>query len=56
MFQNHAENETRRLVSDLFLSFKKALYKIKTSGLKFSFKMFLKSLTWYTVKTNCMKL
>ena len=30
-FQNHVENEARRLALDLFLVFKKALYKTKTS-------------------------
>ena len=36
-FKNHAENETGRLVPDLFLLFKKALYEVKTSGLHLSF-------------------
>ena len=30
---NHAENEPVRLVSDLFLFFKKALYEVKASAL-----------------------
>ena len=29
---NHAGNEVGRLVSDLFLFFKKALHKVKASG------------------------
>ena len=29
--QNHAENEAGRLVPDLFLFFKKALYEVETS-------------------------
>ena len=29
--QNHAENETGRLVPDLYLFFKKALYEVKAS-------------------------
>ena len=32
-FKNHAENEVRRQVPDLFLFLKKALYKIKVSTL-----------------------
>ena len=31
--QNHAENEAERLVSDLFLLFKKALFEVEASGL-----------------------
>ena len=30
--KNHVENETRKLVPDLFLFFKKALYNVKASG------------------------
>ena len=33
-FKNHAENEAGRLVPDLFLFFKKALYEVKASGLQ----------------------
>ena len=36
-FKNHAENEAGRLVPDLFLIFKKALYEIKASGLQLWF-------------------
>ena len=36
--QNHAENEAERLVPDFFL--KKALYKVKASGLHLSFHIF----------------
>ena len=32
-FKNHAEKEAGRLVLDLFLLFKKALYEVKVSGL-----------------------
>ena len=39
-FQNHAENNAGRLVPDLFLFFKKALYEIKVSGLQLSFNIF----------------
>ena len=37
---NYAENETERLVLDLFLLSKKALYEVKPSGLQFSFNIF----------------
>ena len=33
-FNNHAENEVQRLVPDLFLFFKKALYEEKANGLQ----------------------
>ena len=32
--KNHAENEADRLVPDLFLFFKKALYEVKAIGLQ----------------------
>ena len=32
-FKSHSKKETGRLVPDLFLLFKKALYKVKASGL-----------------------
>ena len=35
--ENHAENEVGRLVADRFLCFKKALYKVKASGLQLNF-------------------
>ena len=35
--RNHAENETVRLVPDVFLFFKKALFEVKASALQFSF-------------------
>ena len=38
--QNHAENEAGRLVLDLFLFFKKALYVVKATGLQLSFDIF----------------
>ena len=40
LFRNHAENEAGRLVPDLFLFFKKALYELKASGLQLSFNQF----------------
>ena len=36
-FKNDAENETERVVPDLFLSFKRALYKVKARGLQLGF-------------------
>ena len=38
--KRHTENETRRLVPDLFLFLEKALYEVKASGLQLSFKIF----------------
>ena len=40
LFKNHAENEATRLVPDLYLFFKKALYEVKAGGLQFSFNIF----------------
>ena len=40
MFKNQAENETGRLVPDLFLFSKKALNEVKASGLQFNFNIF----------------
>ena len=39
-FKHHVENEAGRLVSDLFLFFKKALFQVKASGLQLSFNIF----------------
>ena len=39
-FKMLIENEAERLVSDLFLVFKKALYKVKASALLLSFNRF----------------
>ena len=39
-FNNHVENETGKLVPDLFLFFKKALYKVKVSDLQLGFTIF----------------
>ena len=38
--KNHAESEAARLVPDLFLFFKKALYDVKASGLQLSYNVF----------------
>ena len=39
-FKNHAENEPGRLVPDLSLFFKNALYEMKASGLQLSVNIF----------------
>ena len=39
-FQNHAEKEAGRLVSDLSLLFKRALYEVKGTVLQLSFNIF----------------
>ena len=39
-FKNHAENEAGRLVPDLFLFFKKALYDVKANGMQLRFNHF----------------
>ena len=38
--KNPTENEAGKLVSDLFLFFKKYIYELKTSGLQVSFNIF----------------
>ena len=42
----HAENETGRLVPDLILLFRKALYKVKARGQHLSFIIFWLNSTW----------
>ena len=39
-FKNDAKNEAGRLVQDSLLFFKKALYKVKASGLQLGFNIF----------------
>ena len=39
-FKNPGENKGGRLVQDLFLFSKKALYEVKASGLELSFNIF----------------
>ena len=39
-FKNRAENEAGRLVPDLFLFPKKALYQVMASGVQLSFNIF----------------
>ena len=40
LFKNHAQNEEVRLVPDLFLFFKKALYQVKASRLQLGSNIF----------------
>ena len=40
LFKNHVENVTERLVPDIFLFFKKALYKVKGTGLHLTINTF----------------
>ena len=44
-FKNRVENETGRLVPDLFWFFKKALFKVNASALQQSFNQFRESST-----------
>ena len=44
--RNHTENEAWRLVAELFLFFKKALYEVNACGQQRSL---------VTIKANCMK-
>ena len=50
--KNHAENEVGRLVLDIFLFFKKALYEVKASSLQLSVNIFWCPSTWHAIKTN----
>ena len=50
-FKNHAQNEVERLVPDLFLYFKKALYKAKASGQHLSLMYFGSPRLQQTIKT-----
>ena len=50
-FKNHAENEAGRVVSDLVLFFKNALYEVKAKGYQLSFNIFQQLSTWYIIKT-----
>ena len=51
-FKNDTENKTERLVLDLFLFFKKALYEVKRQQLGFN--IFPWSLTCHKRKANCV--
>ena len=53
--KNNAENKARRVVPDLFLFFKTALYEVKANEMQLSFNIFREPLTWYMIKTNCIK-
>ena len=55
-FKNHTENKTGRLIPDLFLFFKRALYKIKASHLQLSFNIFRQFSACDTIKKSCLKL
>ena len=44
--KNYAENEVGRLIPELFLFFKKELYKVKVSGQNLSFNIFWQTSTW----------
>ena len=55
-FKNHAENESRRLVPDLFLFFKNTSNELKASGLQLSFNILRMDSTWHAIKTSCRKL
>ena len=49
-FKNHTENKVGRLVLDLFLFFKKALYEVKASLLQLNFNVFPWPKTWHTIE------
>ena len=55
-FKNHAKNESRRLIPYLFLFLKKALNEVNASRQQLRFNILRQPLTWYTLKTNCIKL
>ena len=55
-FKNYGENEAGRLIADLFLFFKKAIFEVNASGLQLSFNQFRKSSTWQTIKSKYIKL
>ena len=42
-FKNHTQNEAGRIVPDLFLFFKKALYEVKAQSLQLSFNVSIAS-------------
>ena len=54
-FKNHVGSETGRLVPDLFLFFKMALYKVKANSLQLGFTIFRSPLNYHTIKTNRVK-
>ena len=54
--KNHTENETGRLVPDLFLFFEKSLCEVKANDLELNFSIFQQSSTRHMIKANCIKL
>ena len=42
-FKNQEKNEACRLVPDLFLFFRKALYEVKANGMQLSFNIYIYS-------------
>ena len=46
IFKHHTKTEAGRLILDLFLFFKKAIYKGKTSDQHLSVNIFRKTSTW----------
>ena len=54
--KNHTQNEVERIVPDLFLFFKKALWEVKAIGPQLSFNIFRQPSTWHTIQINCVKL
>ena len=58
-FKNHAENETGRLVPELFLFFEKALHEVKANSLYLGFNIYCISIALdldIIIKRNCIKL
>ena len=53
-FKNHAENEARILVTDLFFFKKKNLYDAKQ--VVYSLVSIHFDSSWHTIKTSCIKL
>ena len=55
-FKNRAENKAGRIVPDLFLFLKKALYDVKANYVQISFNHFQLPSTWKTMKTKYIKI
>ena len=53
-FKKNTENEAGRLVTDLFLFLKNALYEVQAGKLALSFNIF--NILGDTIKTNCVKI
>ena len=51
-FENHAENETGRIIPNLFLFFEKFLRKVKESGQHLGLIYFGRPLLGHAIKTN----